>query len=99
MREEWVALYRHVPPTVQPIPVEVHPFLVEEIILEEEKIAWVVRRICLNHLVGLLGVIGEHLCQWLIAETWDDTPDSTNWHKVVAIVQAVLRDRTLATIP
>ena len=38
----------------------------------------------------------EHLCQSLIAETRDDTPDATNWQKVVAIVQAAFRDGTLA---
>ena len=34
----------------------------------------------------------EHLCQWMIAVTRDDTPDATNWLKVVVIVQAVYRD-------
>ena len=38
----------------------------------------------------------EHLRQWLIAETRDDAPDSTNWLKVVAIVQAAHHDGTLA---
>ena len=38
----------------------------------------------------------EHLRQWLIAATLDDTPDATNWLKVVAIVKADLRDGMLA---
>ena len=38
----------------------------------------------------------EHLCQWLIAVTRDDAPDTTNWLKVVAIVQAAYHDGTLA---
>ena len=38
----------------------------------------------------------EHLCQWMIAETRDDAPDTTNWLKIVAIVQAAYCDRTLA---
>ena len=38
----------------------------------------------------------ERLHQWLIAAMRDDAPDATNWLKVVAIVQAVCRDGTLA---
>ena len=38
----------------------------------------------------------EHLRQWLIAATRDNTPDATNWLMVVAIVQATYRDGTLA---
>ena len=38
----------------------------------------------------------EHLPQWLIAATRDDSPDATNWLKVVAIVQVALQDETLA---
>ena len=38
----------------------------------------------------------EHLFQWLIAATRDDSPDATNCLKVVAIVQAALQDGTLA---
>ena len=38
----------------------------------------------------------EHLRQWLITATRDDAPDTTNWMKVVAIVQAAYRDGTLA---
>ena len=37
----------------------------------------------------------EHLCQWLIDTTRDDSPESTNWKKVVAIVQAELWDGTM----
>ena len=48
MTEERVELYRHVPPPGQPIHVEVHPFMVEDSILEEEDIAWAVRRLHLN---------------------------------------------------
>ena len=38
----------------------------------------------------------ERLCQWLISATWDNSPDATNYLKVVAIVQAAFQDRTLA---
>ena len=34
----------------------------------------------------------EHLRQWLIDATQDDSPDSTNWMKVVVIVQAAFQD-------
>ena len=38
----------------------------------------------------------KHLHQWLISATQYNTPDDTNWLKVVAIVQAALCDGTLA---
>ena len=38
----------------------------------------------------------EHLRQWLIDATRDESPDATNGLKVIAIVQADLRDWTLA---
>ena len=38
----------------------------------------------------------EHLRQWLIAATRDNSSDDTNWLKVVAIVQAAFQDRALA---
>ena len=38
----------------------------------------------------------EHLRQWLIAATQENSPDATNWMKVVAIVKAVFQDGTLA---
>ena len=38
----------------------------------------------------------EHLRQWLIAATRDDSPDAINWLKVVAIVQKSFQDGTLA---
>ena len=38
----------------------------------------------------------EHLRQCLITVKQDDAPDATNWLKVVSIVQAAYRDRTLA---
>ena len=38
----------------------------------------------------------EHLRQWLIDSTWDNTPDATNWLKVVAIIQEGFHDGTLS---
>ena len=40
-------------------------------------------------------MIAEHLRQCLIDAALDDTPDATKWQKVVAIMQAELRDETL----
>ena len=60
------------------------------------EIAWAARRLLQNRSLVLLGMISEHLCQWFISATQDNTPDATNWLKVVAIVQAKSRDGTLA---
>ena len=37
-----------------------------------------------------------NLCQWLIAVTRDDSPDATNWLKVVSIAQEAFQDWNLA---
>ena len=52
-------------------------------------------RLRLNSLGILLGMKAEHLRQCLIAATWDNTPDATNWLKVVSIVQSEFCDGTL----
>ena len=78
MTEERVELYRHVPPLGQPIPVGVQPFTAEHSILDKEEIAWAVRRLCLNCSGDPSGMKAEHLFQWLISATRDDTPDATN---------------------
>ena len=71
-------------------------FLVDDGILEDEYITCPVRRLCLNFSGGTSGMQAEHLRQWLIAETREDSPDTTNWMNVVAIVQAEFRDGMLA---
>ena len=37
----------------------------------------------------------EHLRQWLISATQDDSPDANNWMKVFAIMQLEFREGTL----
>ena len=74
----------------------VQPFPVDNSIPEDKETTWAVRRLLKNRLSGPPGMRSEHLHQWLIAATWDDNPDSTNWLKVVSIVQAAFRDGTLA---
>ena len=49
----------------------------------------------LNHFVSPLGMRVEKLRQWLIDATQDDSPDATNWVKVVAIAQAAFCDGRL----
>ena len=48
-REE---LYRHVPPLGEPIPMGDLHLMADDDIMEDEDIAWAVRRICLNHSGG-----------------------------------------------
>ena len=55
-----------------------------------------VRRICLNRSGSPSVMCVEHLCQWLISATRNDSPDATNWLKVVGVVQADFRDGVLA---
>ena len=83
---ERVELYQNVPPPGQPIHVGVQPLPVDDSIPEDKEIAWAVRQLLQNRSGGLSGMRAEHLRQWLIAATWDDTPDATNWLKVVNIV-------------
>ena len=72
------------------------PFLMDDAILEDEEIAWAVRRIHLNRSGVPPWMRAEHLRQWLIYATRDDLPDAINWQNVVSIVHAVFRDGTLA---
>ena len=95
MMAEQVYLYRHVPSLGQPIPVGVNPFPIELYVPKYKYIAWAVHRIFLNLLVGPSGMRAEHLCQWLHEVTWEEDPDTTNWHKVVTIVQSEFRYGTL----
>ena len=94
-REE---LYRHVPSPVEPIPTEdpPFPFSVDDSIPEYEEISWSVRRLCLNRSGIPSGMRAEHLHHWLIAATQDDSPDATNWLKVVDILHAAFQYGKLA---
>ena len=78
MTAERVELYRPVPPLGQPIPVGVQPFLVDDSILEDEEIAWAVRRLRLNRSGDQSGMRAEHLRQWLIDAIRDNRHDATN---------------------
>ena len=95
MMEEQVDIYCHVSPPGQPIPMGDLNFLVDDSITEDKETAWEVRRIRLNHSGGLLGMKAEHLRQWLVYYTQDNSRDATNWQKVVAIVQEAFRDGAL----
>ena len=96
MTAEREEIYRHVQPPGELIPGGDLPVLVDDGILEDEEIAWTVRRLRLNRSGSLSGMRAEHLCQWLIAATRYDLTDATNCLKVVAIVQAAFCDGTLA---
>ena len=87
MTVEQVELYRHVSPPGQMITVGYQTFLVDYSIPEDEEISGAVCRLHVKHSGSPLEMQAEHLLQWLIGATWDDTPDATNWKKVVAIVQ------------
>ena len=93
-REE---LYRNLPPPREPISVQdpPFPFSVYDSIPGDEEIAWEVRMLCLNLPDSPSGMRAEHLRQWLISATQDDSPDATNWLKVVAIMQAAFQYGTM----
>ena len=76
MTTERFELYQNIPYQVQTIPMGVQPFPVDDSIPEEKDIAWTVRRLFRNCLSGSSVMRGEHLCQWLIAATLDNTPDA-----------------------
>ena len=63
---------------------------------EDKEITWAVLRILLNRSGGPSVMRAEHLRQWLIDETRDNSPDATNWMKVVAIIKAAFQDGTMA---
>ena len=63
----------------------------DESIPEEAEIEWDVKRLHYNRSRPLLGMWSEHLSQCLVeareAEMETETADSSNWHKVVDLVQ------------
>ena len=64
-------------------------------ILDDEDITWAVLRLRMNFLGSPSGMREEHIFQWMIAVTQDNSPEATNWLKVVTIAQAQFRDETL----
>ena len=78
MTTEREELYRHVPLPGDPITLGYLPLFVDDGILEDEYISWEVHRLFLNLLGSPSGIQVEHLRQWLIALTRDDSPDATN---------------------
>ena len=72
-------MYRLVLPSGHLITMGVQTFLVDDSILEYKYIAWSVCRLRLNRLGDLSVMQAEHLQQWLINSTWQNTPDTTNY--------------------
>ena len=96
MSVDQVRPYQHVTTPGQLIPVGVQPLLMEESVPEDGDIAWAVCRIFRNRSGSLSGMRAKNLYQWFITVTQDNTPDASNWLKVVAILQTAFRDGTLA---
>ena len=96
MTAEREDLYRNVPPPGYLIPVGDPLLLVDDGIPEDKEIAWALIRLRLNRSGSPSGMRAEHLCQWLIVATRDESLDGTIWLKVVAIMQASFCDETLA---
>ena len=96
MTEEWVELYRHVPPPGQQIHLGVQPLPVYDSIPEDKEIALEVLSPAEDLSGGLSVIQVERLLQWLIYATQYDTPDTTKWHKGVATVQAAFHGGTMS---
>ena len=64
---ERVALYSHVPPPGDNIPVAIKPFMVEDMVSEEGEIEWAVKRLHNNRSGGTLRMWAEHIKGWLTA--------------------------------
>ena len=62
---ERVELYSYVPPPGTNIPISVQPFPVDDSVSTEDKIEWVVTRLCNHRSGGPSGMRSEHLKRWL----------------------------------
>ena len=62
---ERFALYSYVPPPGGNIPVNVQPFLVNDLVPEEGEIEWVVKRLRNNRSGGALRMRAKHVKRWL----------------------------------
>ena len=96
MSVDQVRPYQHVTTPGQLIPVGVQPLLMEESVPEDGDVACAVCRLCRNRSGSLSGMRAKNLYQWFITVTQDNTPDASNWPKVVPIVQSAFHDGTLS---
>ena len=64
---ERVALYSHIPPTGDNIPVDIQPFIVDDSVPEEGGIEWEVKHLRNNRSRGPSRMWAEHLKGWLAA--------------------------------
>ena len=69
---EWVDLYRYIPPTGENIPVSVQPFLVEDLVPEEDEIEWSVERIHNHSYGGPSWMWSEHIKGWMLLATKEE---------------------------
>ena len=66
---ERVTLYNHVPPPGENIPVDIKPFMVDDLVPEEGEIEWAVKRLRNNPFRGASRMRAEHKKGWL-AVAW-----------------------------
>ena len=64
---ERVALYSHVPPPGDNIPVAIKPFVVKDSVPEEGGIEWAVKRLHNNRSGGPSRILAEHIKGWIAA--------------------------------
>ena len=81
---ERVALYSYIPPSGENIPVEVHPFQVDESVPEENKIEWAVKQLQNNRSGGPSRMRAEHVKRWLAAAQKADKDGDTSGGKETA---------------
>ena len=68
----------------------------ENLVLEVAGIEWGVKRLHSNRYGGQSGIQAEHLRLWFVGDIYTSTTDSTNWLKVVDLVQTAFRDVLLS---
>ena len=60
-------MYSYAPPPGTNIPISVDLFQVEDLVPTEDKIEWLVKRLCNHRSRGTSGMRSEHLKRWLAA--------------------------------
>ena len=71
---ERVALYSYVPPPGENIPIYIKPLLVDDLVPEEDKVEWSVKRLYNNRSGGMSGMRADHL-KWWLATAWKAEKD------------------------
>jgi hypothetical protein len=95
LQTEYGELFANQPSTGDPIPVLVAPFEFNDMNPTDKEIGAAVGRLHSRKSPGPSGMRPEDLKEWRDAAWWDKDPDTTEWDKLVELVQRIFETGNL----